>query len=139
MYGSIYKCSVYDTTWNLTVLSRVNPCSILPKTLQRFYNNDPDLVMVCASDISLIKKNGGEPGLPAVDIDGITVDLTEPVRIHLSVNQPTEIRVLSVLREKLGISRNEIIRMCDSGRLRCVSGKDITKCKLADEIVIEIK
>jgi len=135
----IYKCSACDTTWNLTVLSRVNPHSISPETLDGFHENDPTLALYYGSNAPLIKKNGGEPGAPSVEIEGEQVSLEEPVRIHLMAEQVIEVKALAVLRDRLGLSRSEMSRICDSGRLRCVSGQDIAKCKLAGEIVIEIE
>ena len=135
----IYKCSVCDTTWNMTILSHVNPHSILPETLAGFHDNDPDLALCYASDVPLIKKNGGEPGIPLVEIEGEPVSLTEPMRIHLIAEQAIDIKVLAILRDQLGLSRSKMSRMCDSGQLRCVSGQEIKKCRLTGEIVIEIK
>jgi len=134
----IYKCSICAATWNLTVLSRVNPRSIAPETLQGFHSNDADLAMRYASDISLIKQSGGEPMSPVIAIEGPTVDLTEPVRIHLGVEYPTEVKVLTILRDQLGLSRSALEGMYESGQLRFVSGQSLKKCKLAGEIIIEI-
>ena len=58
----IFKCSVCDSTWNMTVLARVNPRSISPDVLRGFHDNDPDLALHYGLDRGLIKKNGGEPG-----------------------------------------------------------------------------
>ena len=134
----IYKCSACGATWNTTVLSRVNPRSIPQKTLEGFHSNDAGLAMRYASDVALIKKNGGEPGLPSIETEGAAADFAKPARIHLIAEHPAEIRALTVLRDKLGLSRSEIARMCDSGQLRCVSGQDIKKCRLtAGEIILE--
>jgi len=134
----IYRCSLCDTTWNLAVLSRVNPLSISPETLHGFHDNDPALAMQLAADVSLIRKSGGKPGLPSIEVEGAAVDLTEPVRICLAILQPTEIKVLDILREKLGLSRSALERMHGTGQLRFVSGETLRKCKLAGEIIIEI-
>ncbi|MCL2828554.1 MAG: DUF1062 domain-containing protein [Oscillospiraceae bacterium] len=134
----IYRCGVCDTTWNLTVLSRINPHSIAPETLQRFQDNDPDLAMRYALDTPLIRQNGGEPRLPVIEITGPPTELTEPVRIHLRSEHPTEIKILTVLRDQLGLSRSALERMHETGRLRIISGQSLKKCKLAGEVVIEI-
>ena len=39
----IYKCLICGATWNLTVLSRVNPRAIPLELLQGFQDNDPEL------------------------------------------------------------------------------------------------
>jgi len=134
----IYKCQACDTTWNLTVLTRVNPQSIPAETLQGFHNNDPALALRTAADISLIKRNGGEPGRPIVEIKGEAVDCAEQTRIHLTAEQATELKVSAILRERLSLSRSEWSRMLDSGKIKCISGQNLAKCKLAGEIIIEI-
>jgi hypothetical protein len=42
---------------------------------------------------------------------------------------------------KTGLSRNAFARLLSSGNLECVSGHDISKCKISGkgEIVIELK
>ena len=58
----IYKCIKCNTTWNLTVLSRVAPGTIPPEMLRGFHDNNTDLAMIYATDKTLIKRNGAEPG-----------------------------------------------------------------------------
>ena len=58
----IYKCTKCNTTWNLTILSRVTPGAILPELLRGFHENDTDLAMTYATDKALLKRNGAEPG-----------------------------------------------------------------------------
>lgn len=134
----IYKCSRCQTTWNLTVLSRINPRAIPPETLEKFHVSDPELALHYALDTSLIKQNGGEPQLPVVEIEGSPIDLTEPVRIHLRTKHPTEVKLLTILRDQLGLSRSALEKMHESGALRIGSGQSLKKCKLAGEIIIEI-
>jgi len=52
------KC---NTTWNLTILSRVATGSIPPDLLAGFHENDIELAKHYASDEVLIKRNGAEP------------------------------------------------------------------------------
>jgi len=54
----IYKCSVCNTTWNLTVFTRAVPNSIPYELLHGFYENDPALAELYANDAKLIKQNG---------------------------------------------------------------------------------
>ena len=57
----IYKCKKCNTTWNLTVLSRVAAGSIQPELLRGFHENDIELAERYTSDAALIKRNGAEP------------------------------------------------------------------------------
>lgn len=134
----IYKCSVCDSTWNLTVLSRITPQSLPADVLQGFYKNDSILAMRYATDTALIKRNGGTPGQPGIEIAGEDVDLADSVRIRLIADQPLDIKVEAILRKRLGLSRNGLDRMLSGGTLVCISGHDIRKCKLSGEIILEL-
>jgi hypothetical protein len=57
----IYKCIKCNTTWNLTVLSRVTTGSIPQDLLTGFHENDIELAKHYASDVALIKRSGAEP------------------------------------------------------------------------------
>jgi len=134
----IYKCSICDTTWNLTVLSRVAPRSIPSDVLHGFHNNDSDLAMYHATDAGLIRRNGAEPRQPEIDIIGTDVHCDESVRIRLSSKYPINIKIEALMRKKVGLSHSEIDRLLSNGKLICVSGHDIKKHKLLGEVVVEL-
>lgn len=134
----IFKCPNCDTTWNFTILSRVNPCALPPDLLQGFHSNDGDLAMRYATR-ALLKRNGAELGIPEIEILGEKIDFTEPVCIELTTEWPAEYKATTAIRDKLGISRSELDRLCDSGRIVCISGQNLQKCKLIGTIVIEIR
>jgi hypothetical protein len=58
----IYKCKKCNTTWNLTVLSRVTTGSVPPDLLHGFHENDSALAKRYATDMAVLKRNGVEPG-----------------------------------------------------------------------------
>lgn len=134
----IYKCSKCESTWKLTVLPRVNPRSIASETLDGFHRNNPALAMHYASDIALIKHNGGEPGLPTIKVTGESVDLQVPTRVHILPEYPMEIRLSAFMRSQLGLSRSEYDKLCKNATIQCTSGHDLKKCKLSNEIILEI-
>jgi hypothetical protein len=135
----IYKCEKCETTWNLTIFSGISPHSLSPELLNGFLQNDSELSMHYAADTALIKQNGGEPGLPEIEVSGESVDTAETVRIELIAEQSSGYSAASIIRSKLGLSRSEFIRFCESGRLVCVSGQNLKKCKLAGTIILEIR
>lgn len=135
----IFKCAKCDTTWNLTLFSRVNPHCLSPNLLQGFHANDFELAMQYATDAALIKRNGAELGIPEVEILGEEIDLTEPIHIELTAEWPSEYKTAAALRSKLGLSRAEFERLCESGKIVCVSGQNLKKCKLSGTIIIEIR
>ena len=135
----IFKCPDCDTTWNCTILSRVNPRALPPDLLEGFHANDAELAIRYASDAALLKRNGSEPGTPEIEVLGEKIDFTEPVLIELTAEWPAEQKAAAAVREKLGISRSQFARLCDSGRIRCISGQNLKKCRLASTIVLEIR
>ncbi len=135
----IFKCTVCDTTWNLTVLSGVTPHSLSPALLDRFHMNDYKLAMQLSTDTALIKRNGAEPGMPEIEIIGEEIGIEEPAYIELTAQWPSELKTAAVLRSKLGLSRAQFVRLCDSGKIVCVSGQNLRKCKLFGTIALEIR
>ena len=135
----VYNCSTCGTSWNLTVLSRITPRSISQDLLRGFYDNDFELSMRYASDIDLIKRCGAEPGQPEIEICGAEIEQTAQSRVHLITETPLDIRAENVLRKKLNISHRMFEKLLESGNLVCVSGHNLKKCKLRDEIVIELR
>lgn len=95
--------------------------------------------MLYATDAALLKSNGAEPGVPEIEIQGDTVDLTEPVSIELTAEWPAKYKAATAIREKLGVSRSQFDRLCENGKIVCTSGKNPKKCKLTGKIVIEIR
>ncbi len=135
----IYKCDICDTTWNLPVLSRVSPQSIPADMLNRFHRNDAGLAVRCAADTAAVKRNGGEPRQATFEVTGESDVFSKPTRIHLVTEYALELKVSAVVCEKLGISKSEFKRLCDAGKLLCVSGQDIYKCKLNGTIQLETR
>lgn len=142
----VYKCSQCDSTWKLSVLSRVPPRSIPPELLRGFFGNDRDLALRYAADTALLKQNGAEPEQPEIGIIGpettlanVDVPPGEPLRIRLIAEQPLAVRAEAILRGKLGLSRSEFERMLSIRRLVCVSGHDLKKARLSGEIIVELR
>lgn len=134
----IFKCQNCDTTWNETVLSRVRPDALPPELLDGFTQNDTGLAMRYATDASLLRRAGAEPGIPEIEIAGASCDFSQPARITLSAEWPAPLRAAPLIRKKLGLSRSQFDRLCEDDRLACVSGQNLKKCGLSGTIVIEI-
>ena len=110
-----------------------------PDLLEGFHTNDGELAMRYATDAALLKRNGSEPGIPEIEIQGEAIDFTEPVCVELTAKWPSEQRASAAVREKLGISRSRFDRLCEEGRIRCISGQNLKKCRLSGTIVLEIR
>jgi len=134
----IYKCSNCDTTWNSTVYSRINPQSLSPELLEQFHTNDSKLAEQYAMDIELLRRNGAEVGLPNYRITGDDICIDNPTELHIISKYSCQLKVSTILREKLYLSQKAFGQMIACGKIRSISGLDIKKCKLHSEVVLMI-
>jgi hypothetical protein len=134
----IYKCQTCDTTWNLTVLSRINPQSLPSGMLDRYANNDSQLAMLHATDAALIKRNGADCGAVRTEAIGEEFDWSEPAEICLAAKWGMEIKAATLIREKLGLSRNAFEKMCEQRKIVSLSGQNLEKCKMNGKIVLQV-
>ncbi|MBX4264400.1 DUF1062 domain-containing protein [Clostridium estertheticum] len=133
----IYKCSDCDSTWNMTIYSRINPKSIAPEMLEGFYSNNGELSKKYAMDTELIRNNGAEVGFPKYKILGANINFNTPIELHIRSSYPSRLKVSSLLREKMNLSQTAFEQMIISGSIRVTSGLDLKKCRLqADAILI---
>lgn len=135
----IFKCPQCDTTWNCTILSRVNPASLPKDLLHGFHTNDPALAMRYATDAALLKRNGAVPGVPELTVLGPDVAGETPVCIELDAPWPAAYKAAAAIRQKLGLSRSRFDQLCESGRLACLSGQNMKKCSLAGTFLLELQ
>lgn len=133
----IYKCSDCDSTWNMTIYSRINPKSIAPEILDGFHSNNEELAKRYAMDTELIRKNGAEVGLPKYEILGANINFNISTELHIKSSYPSRLKISSLLREKMNLSQNAFEQMITSGSIRSSSGLDLKKCRLqADAMLI---
>ena len=135
----IYKCRFCDTTWNFTVLSRINPKSISGGILERYTSNDTDLALKHATDAALIKHNGASCSIADVEIKGDDYILCEPAEIHLTSKWTLENKISSLIRQKLNLSGNQFGKMCDDGKIICLSSHSLNKSKMSGTVILQIK
>jgi Uncharacterized protein conserved in bacteria len=132
----IYKCTVCDDTWNMTVLSRVAPAAIGRERLEQFYANDPVLAQQYAMNAELLKQNGAEVGVPDYEIIGEAVPAGEEVRLRIGSPAALPIKAAAVLRKKLCLSQREFEQFCTEGNIREENGRELKKCRLSAETVL---
>ena len=135
----IFKCQHCDTTWNCTILSRANPASLPKDLLHGFHSNDPTLAMRYATDAALLKHNGAAPGVPELTLLGQDAAGETPVCIEPDAPWPAEYKAAAAIRQKLGLSRSQFDRLCESGRLTCLSGQNLKKCNLAGNFCLQLR
>lgn len=134
----IYKCSDCDSTWNMTIYSRISPKSIAPEILDEFHNNNEELAKKYAMDTELMRKNGVEVGLPKYKILGTNVNFNTPTELHIKSSYPSRLKVSSLLREKMNLSQSAFKQMITSGSIRSTNGLDLKKCRLQADVTLII-
>lgn len=134
----IYKCVHCNTTWNSAIYSRVSPQQIGTDLLERFHANDETLATRYAMDIPLLQRNGAKIQMPAYQVVGEDVSLTEEVHIKIQSRYFLPLKISSILRTKLGISQREFDQLLLNNKIQSSAEKNLRKCKLTSEIIISI-
>lgn len=134
----IYKCSNCDTTWNSAVYSRINPQSLSPELLEQFHMNDSNLIEQYAMDIELLRRNGAEVGLPDYRIIGDEICIDNPTELHIISKYSCQLKVSTILREKLYLSQKTFDQILARGQIKSISGLDLKKCRLHSKVVLTI-
>ncbi len=133
----IYKCGHCQSTWNMTVHSRISPQALGADTLGRFYANDSALARQCACDLGLLRKNSAAFGRPDYRIVGENLPDT-PVHLHITSRHPCAVRVSNLLRVRLGLSHRQYEQMIQSGQLRAADGCDLKNIRLNHGILLTV-
>lgn len=134
----IYKCAHCDTTWNATIYSRINPQSISQERLEQFHTNDRNLVEQYAMNAEILRRNGAEAGLPDYRIVGDEICVDTPTELHIISKYSCQLKVSTILREKLNLSLKTFEQMLTCGQFESIAGIDLRKSKLNSEIILTI-
>lgn len=132
----IYKCSSCDTTWNATLFSRIAPQSLKPELLEAFHKNDEALAEEFAMDSDLLQKNGVEIGRPLYSVIGEAFSINEDVTLEIKSKYCTNIKVSSIVREKLHLSQKEYSQRINNGTIKSIPELDLHRCKLKNGITL---
>lgn len=118
----IYRCTLCDTTWNCTILTRCTPEEIGGERYQRFQQNDRDTAWAYAFDFALLNRLGVR-----VDTGGpVRVERIPPEnpnsygdgqRITLELPYPCTVRLDRLLASELQVSRSRLQHWFDLGFL----------------------
>lgn len=89
-------------------------------------------------NMELLHRNGAEVGIPEYKIVGQEININDFTQVHIISKYPCQLKVSTLLREKLGLSRKVFDEMLDCGIIRSNSGVDLKKGKLNYEIMLDI-
>lgn len=112
----IYRCTTCGSVWNCAVISRGSAKAVSRERLERFMGNDAEAALACALDASLLKRNGAKRGPVAYVVEGDEWD-GDDCRVAIEADGALGVRLADVLRRKLGLSRRELERMAEAGRV----------------------
>ncbi len=136
----IYKCEACDATWNMEILSRVNPRAIEVSLYEGFMKNDFELARRYASDTSILVKNRAEADFDALSfrVDGEIPQSGEEALIELTCD--FGVRLDKLLAQKLCLSRNTVQKLMETGGIRIVgeTAKQIKNLRVKGSVVITL-
>lgn len=117
----IHQCGKCKSTWNMTIYERIRPCDIDKDEYEKFLCNDKELARQYAFDSNMYNKNKAEVIFEGVDYTIIQKELEayyinkNEIVIEIICNYQLELRVDTLLSNKLGISRNKIKKLYEQG------------------------
>ena len=138
----IYNCSNCKTTWKQELFSRVKHNYFSNEILDKFSGNDSDLAHYYTMDCNHLAKAGFEILPPSYNLTGKHIDIytdngfQNNFEIHLISDYQFDIKVISILKDKLGISNSRLDYLIKNNKIFCNINKKIKKCKLQKEQII---
>ena len=139
----IYQCENCNTTWNMEILSRVNPRTIDEEIYKMFASNDKGLAEKYAFDVAVHRKNRIDTNYKNLiyRIEGEEICYStqkETIQIEIQCQYPIDVRIDKILSEKLGLSREDIKKMCKSGLIKSDGLENFWKGKVRDGLLFQI-
>ncbi|WP_459952439.1 DUF1062 domain-containing protein [Dysgonomonas termitidis] len=143
----IYRCTECDSTFNLTILSRIRPESIEKNLYQKFLTNDANTAWNYASDIELMKRNNVEVCYKSIEYDIIHQPITVEEMVNMEEDKiefciitayDIHLKLSSVIRQCLNISLNRLEKMIAANVMELPDNTDLKKCKIKNQSLITI-
>ena len=134
----IYNCSNCKTTWKQELFSRVKHNYFSREMLDKFYGNDTELAHYYTMSCNHLSKTGFEILPPTYSLIGEHIDIytDNSFEIHLKSDYQFDIKLMSILKEKLCISNSRLDYLIKNNKIFCNMDRKIKKCKLQKEQII---
>lgn len=129
----IYKCIHCDSTWNMTIFSRIHQKSIPLPLLEGFHANDEELALKYSLDYKLLQKNGVDMCLPDFTITGDDIPFGIPVELIIKAPAPAQYKITKLLRLNMGLSNNELSKLIETGAIKSEDMTPVNKMTLKEE------
>lgn len=139
----IHQCEKCKSTWNMTILERVNPADIDKELYEKFAANDEDLAVKYGFDLSAYSRNKAEVVLDNVnykvrkddDLDYSCKD----IEIEVKSDNATDLRVDKLLADNTDLTRSKIQKKCKDNSIFVDGEKNAAKAKVKNDMIIHIK
>ncbi|GGI12857.1 DUF1062 domain-containing protein [Gottfriedia solisilvae] len=134
----IYKCNQCDTTWNLTIFSRINPVDIDKSLFDKMSRNDKETAWKYAFDMETLRSNQAE-AIFNIDYfaEGENIDLYKNLSKEIFINIESQysfnLRLDKFLKEKLNVSRKMLWKMIEYGFIHTIPEVNIRKHKIKEK------
>lgn len=129
------KCGE-KTPFHSSGLFRVNAQSIDPALLERFHRNDSETARRYASDISFLRRNGGEPGQPEYRVNGEAFPLEEETELEIQSAFDLPVKISTLVRHILPLSHSTYAALVQQGKRSCPDGRDPVKGRVKTGVVL---
>jgi hypothetical protein len=137
----IYQCKKCNSTWNMEIFSRTDKNSIDKEQYLKYLRNDKELARQYAFDISSHRKNKSVISFENISYDIIVnpkavLSYTDSFELELICRYPLNIRLDRLLSQGLGISREQIKRMCSTDSIFVKGAKAAANTIIKNGMVI---
>ena len=138
----IYLCEKCQTSWNMTILSRVKPGEIPPESYLKYLSNDFEAALQCSFNHELLRRNGAHAVFDNVDFeitgDPVPAKGREAV-LEIHTDYDMELRLDKLLSVGLGISRSRVNRMFADGQIQNGKSGKGGKARLASTVQLRLE
>lgn len=141
----IYKCESCESTWNMTVLSRVSIKQMDKEMYEKFLKNDEQAAQDCSFNLELIRKNEVKVDYSSVEytVLGEDIKVTDgfscSYEITIKTRYKFNLRLDRLLKDKMCISRNDVYRLADTSCVTFCPDVNIRKYKIKEDIRMFIR
>ncbi|MVX66444.1 DUF1062 domain-containing protein [Clostridium chromiireducens] len=140
----IHQCGKCKSTWNMTIYERIKPFDINKDEYEKFLSNDKELAKEYAFDLNMYNRNKAEVIYEGVDYKIIQKELEayyinkNELVIGVIFKYPIELRVDTLLSNKLGISRSKIKKLYEQGIIFIKDEKNSLNKKVKNKMEIHV-
>lgn len=134
----VYRCRVCETSWNMAVYERIEADALEQVEYEAFLKNDSGLAAAYGSSRKLFARNRAEMGGKSNAFTVQVKDTTIPCRAmewqeaEVWLGGCLKLRIDALFAKEMGISRNQVKRLCESGQICTFEGNADSGARVKD-------